>query len=131
MSAWLPAVCGFAVGAAVGFAVRHAKLCSFGAIEDALIGGDGRRLRAFGLALGLAILGTQSLVLAGVLDPQTTTYVPQALPIVDCPQSKGLANWCPSTIWKPPSIWSARTLPDRSPACSVRPRSRGGSTARP
>ena len=82
LSAWIPAVCGFAIGAAVGFAVRRARLCSFGAIEDALIGGDGRRLRVFGLALGIAILGTQALVLAGVLDPQTTTYVSPALPII-------------------------------------------------
>ena len=36
LSAWLPALLGFAIGAVAGFAVRHAKLCSFGAIEDAL-----------------------------------------------------------------------------------------------
>lgn len=75
-------MCGFAAGTAVGFAVRRAKLCSFGAIEDALIGGDGRRLRVFALSLGIAMLGTQSLILTGVLDPQTTTYVPPALPVV-------------------------------------------------
>jgi uncharacterized membrane protein YedE/YeeE len=82
VSAWLPAASGFALGAIVGFAVRRARLCSFGAIEDALIGGDGRRMRVFGLALGLAILGTQSLVLTGILDPQATSYVPVALPIM-------------------------------------------------
>jgi uncharacterized protein len=81
-SAWVPAICGFALGGAVGFFVRRAKLCSFGAIEDALIGGDGRRLRVFGLSLGLAILGTQSLVLTGILDPQATSYVPPALPLI-------------------------------------------------
>ena len=53
VSAWLPALCGLLIGAAVGFAVRHARLCSFGAIEDALMGGDSRRLRVFGLALGM------------------------------------------------------------------------------
>lgn len=82
VSAWIPAACGFALGALIGFAVRRARLCSFGAIEDALIGGDSRRLRVFGLALGLAILGTQSLVLAGILDPQATSYVLPALPII-------------------------------------------------
>lgn len=82
LTAWLPALCGVVIGAAAGFAVRRARLCSFGAIEDALIGGDGRRLRVFGLALGIAILGTQALVLAGILDPVATTYTPPALPLV-------------------------------------------------
>ena len=80
LSAWLPALLGFAIGAVAGFAVRHAKLCSFGAIEDALMGGDGRRLRVFGLALGIAILGTQALIIAGMLNPETTSYVTPALP---------------------------------------------------
>jgi len=82
VTAWIPAMCGLALGALAGFAVRRARLCSFGAIEDALVGGDGRRLRVFGLSLGLAILGTQSLVLTGVLDPQATSYAPPALPVI-------------------------------------------------
>lgn len=82
LSAWLPALLGFAIGAVAGFAVRHAKLCSFGAIEDALMGDDGRRLRVFGLALGIAILGTQALIIAGMLNPETTSYVPPALPVI-------------------------------------------------
>ena len=82
LSAWLLALVGFAVGAAAGFSVRHARLCSFGAIEDAWMGGDTRRLRIFGLALGLAMLGTQALVIAGLLDPALTTYTPTAVPLV-------------------------------------------------
>lgn len=82
MSAWMQALGGFAIGAAAGFAVRHARLCTFGAIEDALMGGDSRRLRVFGLALGIAILGTQALIVGGVLDPSLVTYTPAALPLV-------------------------------------------------
>ncbi|MGL4557910.1 MAG: YeeE/YedE thiosulfate transporter family protein, partial [Afipia sp.] len=82
MSAWMQALGGLAIGAAAGFAVRHARLCTFGAIEDALMGGDSRRLRVFGLALGIAILGTQALVIGGVLDPALVTYTPAALPLV-------------------------------------------------
>lgn len=82
MSAWIQPLGGFAIGVAVGFAVRYARLCSFGAIEDALMGGDTRRLRIFGLALGIAILGTQALIVAGVLDPVFATYTPGSLPIV-------------------------------------------------
>jgi uncharacterized protein len=82
LAAWIPALLGFAIGAVAGFAVRHARLCSFGAIEDALMGDDGRRLRVFGLALGIAVLGTQALIVGGVLNPETTSYVPPALPVI-------------------------------------------------
>ncbi len=82
LSAWMLALAGFAIGAAAGFAVRHARLCSFGAVEDALMGGDSRRLRIFGLALGIAILGTQALIIGGFLDPEQITYTPAALPLV-------------------------------------------------
>jgi uncharacterized protein len=82
MSAWIQALSGFAIGAIAGFAVRHARLCTFGAVEDALMGGDSRRLRVFGLALGIAILGTQALVISGFLNPEQTTFAPTALPLV-------------------------------------------------
>lgn len=80
MPVWAPGMGGLIVGAAIGFATRRARLCSFGAVEDALMGGDTRRLKAFGLALGVAILGTQALVLAGALGPGETSYVSAALP---------------------------------------------------
>lgn len=82
LSAWMPALSGLLIGIAVGFSVRYARLCSFGAIEDALMGGDSRRLRVFGLALGIAILGTQFLILARLIDPDLISYTPAALPIV-------------------------------------------------
>jgi hypothetical protein len=78
----MQALGGLAIGAAAGFAVRHARLCTFGAIEDALMGGDSRRLRIFGLALGIAILGTQALIVGGFLNPELATYTPAALPLV-------------------------------------------------
>src|SRR5476651_729459 len=78
----MPALSGLVIGTAVGFTVRHAKLCSFGAIEDALMGRDGRRLRVFGLALGIAILGTQALILGQVIDANLISYTPPALPAV-------------------------------------------------
>ena len=82
MSAWMPALCGLLIGAVAGFAVRRARLCTFGAIEDALMGGDGRRMKIFGLALGIAILGTQGLVLGGILRPEDTTFAPPALSLI-------------------------------------------------
>jgi hypothetical protein len=67
---------GLCVGFAAGFAVQRARLCSFGAVEDALIGRDWRRMKVFGLALAIALIGTQALTLAGVFDPSLTTYIP-------------------------------------------------------
>lgn len=81
-SAWIQASGGFVIGMVAGFAVRHARLCTFGAIEDALVGGDTRRLRIFGLALGVAILGTQAMIIGGALDPAMTSYTQASLPIV-------------------------------------------------
>ncbi|MBI5131335.1 MAG: YeeE/YedE family protein [Rhodopseudomonas palustris] len=80
-SAWLLALTGLCVGTAAGFFVRLARLCSFGAVEDALMGGDTRRLRIFGLALGIAMIGTQALVIGGALDPDQTNYTAAALPL--------------------------------------------------
>lgn len=81
-SVWWLVGFGLAVGASIGFAARLAKLCSFGAIEDALMGQDTRRLRVFALALGIAIMGTQGLVVAGWLDLALTNYAPPALPML-------------------------------------------------
>jgi len=74
--AWL----GLAVGSLVGFFVRRARLCSFGAIESALVGHDWRRMKVFGLALAIALAGTQVLAVAGWLDPLRTTYVAARFP---------------------------------------------------
>lgn len=70
---------GFLVGLLIGAAVWRARLCTFGAVEDALMGRDWRRMKVFGLALGIALVGTQLLVFAGMLDPRVTTYVPDKL----------------------------------------------------
>jgi uncharacterized membrane protein YedE/YeeE len=67
---------GLTVGAAAGFAVQRARLCTFGAVEDALVGGNWRRMKAYGLALAVAVLGTQALILFAGFDPATSTYIP-------------------------------------------------------
>lgn len=74
------AFAGLIIGLICGFFVRRARLCSFGAIETALTAHDWRRMKVFGLALGIAMAGTQLLVFAGILDPARTSYVPNALP---------------------------------------------------
>ncbi len=79
-NAWLVSLSGFVLGVIAGAVTQRSRLCSFGAIEDAAVAGDTRRLRVFGLALGVAILATQALVLTGHLNPANTTYVASGLP---------------------------------------------------
>ena len=71
---------GLAIGSATGFAVRRARLCTFGAIEDAFMGADTRRLKVFGLALAIALAGTQLLIIWGFLDGRDTNYVFASVP---------------------------------------------------
>lgn len=79
LSPWAVTLIGALIGAACGFTARRARLCSFGAVEDVWIGGDTRRLRIFGLALAIALLGTQLLIWHGDLSPGFSTYVPNAI----------------------------------------------------
>jgi hypothetical protein len=79
---WTVGLVGLVTGAICGFAMRKGRLCTFGAIEDWVTAGDSRRLKVFGLALMIALGGTQALILAGLFDPGATTYVPAALPIL-------------------------------------------------
>ena len=74
------AISGLVIGVLVGFFVRRARLCSFGAIESALIGHDWRRMKVFALSLGIALAGTQVLLALGWLDPLKTTYVASKIP---------------------------------------------------
>ena len=76
------AVSGLLAGFAAGFLVARSRLCTFGALEDFWMGGDTRRLKVFGLALALALLFTQPLLLSGLLDPDRITYLPSRLPIL-------------------------------------------------
>lgn len=76
MLAVLPPLAGLFTGILLGFLVRRARLCTFGAIEDGLAGGDWRRMKIFGLALAAALIGTQALAAAGLLEPTGSPYLP-------------------------------------------------------
>jgi uncharacterized membrane protein YedE/YeeE len=80
MPSYAVGLMGFLIGAILGYAIRRAKLCTFAAIEDATIGGDTRRLKVFALALAIAMIGTQALVVTGQIDPAATPYVPASFP---------------------------------------------------
>lgn len=82
MPLWLTALCGFAIGGVAGLAVRRGRLCSFSAIESGLLGGDWRQMKAFALALAIALAGTQGMVAAGLLDPALGGYVPNRVALL-------------------------------------------------
>ena len=76
-----PFAAGVLAGGTAGFFVHRARLCSFGATEALWLSGDALRLRAYALALGVAVVGTQALVLAGLLDLTSVRALPDSWPL--------------------------------------------------
>ena len=72
---FLVALVGAIGGIALGLAARLGRFCTLGAIEDALYGGSSERLRMWFFAIGVAVLGTFSLIGFGLLDPMESHYL--------------------------------------------------------
>lgn len=79
---WLIGLAGLTVGALCGFVVHRARLCSFGAIEDALIAKDWRRMRIFALALLIALVITQLMILSGAFDATRSSLIPSRVALL-------------------------------------------------
>lgn len=60
---------GALAGLVLGYGARSSRFCTLGAIEDAVYARDTRRLRAWGLALAVAIVGTHALAVGFDFDP--------------------------------------------------------------
>lgn len=69
------AISGAVVGLLFGFVVERTNFCTMGAISDATAFGDFRRVRAWVLAIAVAVLGTQALHLLGLVDLQKSIYL--------------------------------------------------------
>jgi uncharacterized protein len=59
---------GLGVGLAFGLVVQRTRFCTMGAIADVLLLEDGRRARAWLLAIAVSLAATQGLHLAGAID---------------------------------------------------------------
>ena len=70
----LAALVGVIGGDVMGLAARLGDFCTVGALESAAFGYDQRRLRLWGIVLGVAILGTQFGAMAGLIDVDATLY---------------------------------------------------------
>ena len=65
---------GFLCGLFAGAAARYGRICSMSAIEDALLARDFRAARAWGLALGVAVISTQFLAQVWPIDLKASVY---------------------------------------------------------
>lgn len=73
--ATLAALVGLIGGVLLGLAARLGRFCTLGAIEDALYGGTYLRLSMWGMAIGVAIMGSFALMHAGLLTAEDTVYL--------------------------------------------------------
>ena len=69
----------FAIGLGFGALARWSGFCMRGAVEDALTKPAAPRLRGFLLAMAVALITTQALVLAGWLDLSKAVVLPNSL----------------------------------------------------
>ena len=65
---------GFAIGALFGLVAQQTNFCTMGALSDLQAFGDARRLRAWALAIAVAVLGTQTLGALGVVELGLSMY---------------------------------------------------------
>ena len=68
-------VCGLAAGAVLGIAGRAGRFCTLAMLEDAFFGSDTRRLKSFALAAAVALIATQGLAAAGLVDLSRSIYL--------------------------------------------------------
>jgi len=73
---------GLLCGLFAGGAARYGRLCTMSAIEDALIGGDYRGAKAWGLAAAVAIATTSAAVALGLADVSTAIYLSPRLHVL-------------------------------------------------
>lgn len=72
------ALFGLLGGLLLGLAARLGRFCTLGALEDYLYSSDDRRLRMWALAIGSAIIGTQTAIYFDIFDAQETAYLSRA-----------------------------------------------------
>ncbi len=70
----ITAIGGLVIGFVFGAAVQATNFCSMGGISDHVLMGNGNRLRAWVLATAVAIIGTQLMSWAGIIDLSEAIY---------------------------------------------------------
>ncbi|MEM1428809.1 MAG: YeeE/YedE family protein [Pseudomonadota bacterium] len=62
-------------GIVLGLAARIGRFCTLGAIEDVLYGADDRRLRMWGVAIGVAVIAVHLAIAFGLMSGAETAYL--------------------------------------------------------
>ena len=70
---------GFVVGLVFGATAQRTNFCTMGGISDLVLMGDGRRFRAWMLAIAVAIIGTEILRTTGAVAIETSIYLSGAV----------------------------------------------------
>ena len=68
-------IAGLAIGLVFGAVVQRTGFCAMGGISDAVLMGDSRRLRAWLLAIAVAIAGSQAMGFAGLVNLDHSIYL--------------------------------------------------------
>lgn len=73
--AWIVSSLGFILGMAFGATAQRTNFCTMGAISDMVFMDDWTRMRAWMLAIAVAIAGSQLLHIAGLIDLNRSIYL--------------------------------------------------------
>lgn len=76
---YLVNLAGLLLGMVFGATVQRSGFCTMGAISDWIAMGDTARLRSWGLAIAVAMLGSQVLHLLGLIDLRASIYTGSSL----------------------------------------------------
>lgn len=76
---YLVNIAGLLLGMVFGATVQRSGFCTMGAISDWVLMNDANRLRSWGLAIAVAILGSQLLHLFGLIDLRASIYAGPSL----------------------------------------------------
>jgi uncharacterized membrane protein YedE/YeeE len=66
--------CAFALSLIFGAIAQRTHFCTMGAVSDIVNMGDWTRMRMWGMAIGVAMIGFYTLAAAGLIDPSKTLY---------------------------------------------------------
>lgn len=80
-SGWILVLAGCAVGGIIGFVARRSHFCTMAALERHWYAGDDRPLRSWVLAALTALIATQALAAAGLLDVSQSFYLTEPMPL--------------------------------------------------
>ncbi len=78
---WALPIAGLGVGIVMGYAARRNHFCTMSALERHWYAGDGNGLRAWALAAATALVATQLLIAAEIVDVSESFYLTENLPI--------------------------------------------------